>query len=72
MSNSEIIQHALQLPERERAELAAMIIDSLKASEQIDDHFLAEETERRDLEIENGIEHEISHEELISGVKFKQ
>jgi putative addiction module component (TIGR02574 family) len=66
MKIAEIEQEALALPERERASLAAKLLDSLPPpGTDISD----EEVERREREMESGQLGTISHEEFASRVQ---
>jgi len=66
MKLAEIEQKALALPERERASLAAKLLDTLPALEtDVSD----EEIERRERQLESGQVAAISHEEFVRRVK---
>jgi len=66
MKLAEIEQEALALPERERASLAAKLLDTLPppGTDVSDD-----EVERRERELESGQVTAISHEELVRRVQ---
>ena len=66
MNLAEIEQEALALPERERASLAAKLLDTLPPpGTDVSD----EEVERRELELESGQATAISHEEFVRRVE---
>jgi len=66
MKLAEIEQEALALPERERASLAAKLLDTLPppGTDVSDD-----EVERRERELESGQATAISHEEFVRRVQ---
>ena len=66
MKFAEIEQEALALPERERAALAARLLDTLPppGTEISDD-----EVEKREQELDSGQVAAISHEEFVRGVQ---
>lgn len=66
MKLAEIEQEALALSERERASLAAKLLDTLPAEEtQVSD----EEVENRERQLESGQVAAISHEEFVRRVE---
>ena len=66
MKLAEIEQEALALPERERASLAAKLLDTLPPpGTDISD----DEVERRERELESGQAAAISHEEFVRRVQ---
>lgn len=66
MKLAEIEHEALSLPERERASLAAKLLDTLPPpGTDISD----EEVEQRERELETGQDVAISHEEFVRGVQ---
>jgi len=66
MKFAEIEQEALALPERERAALAAKLLDTLPPhGTDVSD----EEVERRERELESGQAAAISHEEFVRRVE---
>jgi len=66
MKLAEIEQKALALPERERASLAAKLLDTLPALEtDVSD----EEIERRERQLESGQVAAISHEEFVRRIE---
>jgi putative addiction module component (TIGR02574 family) len=66
MKLAEIEQEALALSDRERASLAARLLDTLPPpGTDVSD----EEVERREKELESGQVTEISHEEFVSRVE---
>lgn len=66
MRLAEIEQEALALPDRDRASLAAKLLDTLPPPETcVSD----DEVERRDQELESGQVTAISHEEFVQRVQ---
>jgi len=66
MKLADLEQEALALPERERASLAAKLLDTLPPpGTEISD----EEVERREQELESGEVDAISHEEFVRRVQ---
>ena len=69
MELAEIEQKALALPERERASLAAKLLETLPAQEtDVSD----EEVERRERQLESGQVAAISHEEFVRRVEHER
>jgi putative addiction module component (TIGR02574 family) len=65
MEASELLKHALTLPEKERADLAYSLIDSLDPATDVDtDLAWQEEIARRLAEVENGTVKTIPWEEV--------
>jgi hypothetical protein len=62
----EIEQEALALPERDRASLAAKLLDTLRAPGA---YVSDEEIEQREQELESGAVHAISHDEFVRRVQ---
>lgn len=66
MSFSEVQQEALALSEKERASLAAALLDTLPApSTEVSD----EEALQRDADLESGRVAEVSHDEFVRRVR---
>ena len=66
MKLAELEQEALALPERERASLAAKLLDTLSRGEtDVSD----EEVDRRERELDSGEVAAISHEEFVRRVQ---
>ncbi len=69
MKLAEIEQEALALPERERASLAARLLDTLATSgTDVSD----DEVEQRERELESGQVTAISHDEFVRRVQQKR
>jgi len=66
MKLAEIEHEMLALPERERASLAAKLLESLPP---LGTDISDEEVERRERELESGQVAAISHEEFVRGVQ---
>ena len=66
MKLAEIEQEALALPERDRASLAAMLLDTLPPPGTV---VSDEQVERREQELESGQVAAISHEEFVRRVQ---
>jgi putative addiction module component (TIGR02574 family) len=68
MTIHQIASEALGLPPAERAVLAQQLWDSVYPETAIDQDAI-EEAERRDAELDSGLEQEISHEELMAAAR---
>ena len=66
MKLAELEQEALALPERERASLAAKLLDTLSGEET---DITDEEVDRRERELNSGEVSAISHEEFVRRVE---
>jgi putative addiction module component (TIGR02574 family) len=69
MKLAEIEQEALALPDRERASLAARLLDTLPAP---DTEVSNAEVDRREQELESGQTTAISHEEFVRRVRHER
>ena len=68
----EIINAALALPPSERATLAEQLLESLDAEEQARiDALWAEEAERRDKELEDGVVAAIPGKQVMNGLRSR-
>jgi putative addiction module component (TIGR02574 family) len=72
MTNETLTQEVLALPEKERAQLAELLIESISPEPKFkDEEALAEEVKRRVNEFESGDGKAISGEQVISRLKKK-
>jgi putative addiction module component (TIGR02574 family) len=67
----ELQKLALELPEKQRAQLAASLLDSLPGVLTDDDEGVAEAL-RRDLELESGNSHALSIEQLDASLRDRR